>query len=445
MEPERWTLLETMYDRVVSEPAERRQQLLDDACAGDPELRAELESLLNARDDAGAFLSEEMRVEVLRIGAAPPAPAVGDMLGPYRLLAEAGAGGMGRVYRALDTRLEREVALKVLPSDTSRDETRVAPFRQEAIAASALNHPNILTVHDLGEADGVSFIASEWIDGITVRERLSRGPVPVAETIDIARQCAAALAAAHRAGIVHRDIKPENIMIRPDGLVKVVDFGLARTSAAKPSHRQGSHGNTQDSDITGTPRYMSPEQARGERLDRRTDIFSLGAVLFELTYGRPAFPGATPPEVFAGLLDEQAVTCPGSPLAAILEKTLQKDRDKRYGTIGQLSGDLSAVAATGHPRRRVVRRAMSAAAAVILLAGTALFRVSAGPPPLSDIDTILLADFVNQTGDPVFDVTLNQGLAVQLEQSPRSSALLPGTQHDVPLHGATAPAAYCLG
>ena len=419
MEPERWTLLETIYDRVVSEPAERRRQLLDDACSGDPELRAELESLLNARDDAGGFLSEEMRVEVLQLGAAPPTPAVGETLGPYRLLAEAGAGGMGRVYRALDTRLEREVALKVLPPEWTHDASRVARFRREAIAASALNHPNILTVHDLGESGDLSFIVSEWIDGITLRERLSRGPLPVPETLDIARQCVAALGAAHHAGIVHRDIKPENIMIRADGLVKVVDFGLARTDAAREPDREPPHRNAHDSDITGTPRYMSPEQARGEPLDRRTDIFSLGAVLFEMTYGRPVFPGATPSEVFASLLDPQPVATSGSPLDAILERALRKDRDTRYGTIGQLAGDLDAMSTSGRPWKNVAQRVAMAAVAASLLAAAGLWRWSSVSPPLSDSDSILLADFVNETNDPVFDLTLKQGLAVQLEQSPR--------------------------
>ena len=424
MEPERWTLVETIYDRVVSEPRERRRQVLEDACAGDPELRSELESLLSARDDAGTFLSEEMRVEILELGAGP---AVGDMLGPYRLLAEAGAGGMGRVYRALDTRLEREVAVKVLPPEWTHDESRVARFRREAIAASALNHPNILTVHDLGEAGGVSFIVSEWIDGVTLRERLSRGPLPAVETVDIARQCAAALGAAHRAGIVHRDVKPENIMIRPDGLVKVVDFGLARPSAMKGAGRQHPHGNVvvsgfgrtgPDSDITGTPRYMSPEQARGEHLDRRTDIFSLGAVLYEMTHGRPAFPGATPSEVFANLLSPQPVTSTGSPLDAIIEKSLHKDRDRRYGTVGQLGGDLNAISLTGRPRTTTARWAAAVtAAAIVVSAG--LWRAFPARPPLSDSDSILLADFVNETNDPVFDLTLKQGLAVQLEQSPR--------------------------
>ena len=254
--------------------------------------------------------------------------------------------------------------------------------------------------------------------------RCANGPIVtsftacVAETIDVARQCAVALIAAHRAGIVHRDVKPENIMIRPDGLVKVVDFGLARATVVKGADRHHPLGSTHDSDIAGTPRYMSPEQARGEHLDRRTDIFSLGAVLYEMTHGRPAFPGATPSEVFANLLSPQPVTSGASPLDVIIDKALQKDRDARYGTIGQLAGDLNAISLTGRPRKTTSRWAAALIAAAIL-AAVGLWRVSPARPPLSDSDSILLADFVNETHDPVFDLTLKQGLAVQLEQSPR--------------------------
>src|SRR5262245_40318692 len=213
---ERWKLVQEVYHGVLARPVDERQEALKQACAGDAELLLELESLLEAREDAGAFLSDEMRGEYLRLEAGPPAPSVGDTLGPYRILAEAGAGAMGRVYRALDTRLGREVALKILPPDWNHDADRVERFRREAIAASALNHPNILTIHDIGQAGEIAFIASEWIAGMTLRERMSQGPVTLRECVDVAGQCASALGAAHRAGIVHRDVKPENIMIRPD-------------------------------------------------------------------------------------------------------------------------------------------------------------------------------------------------------------------------------------
>jgi len=416
MHPERWKLVEELYDRLVSQPEEQRRQALEEACSGDPELRSELESLLDAREDAGAFLSDEMRGEILALEPAPPAPAVGDTLGPYRILAEAGAGAMGRVYRAMDTRLEREVALKILPPDWNHDEDRVARFRVEAIAASALNHPNILTIHDIGREAEISFIASEWIAGMTLRERISQGALPLRETLDIAIQCAAALGAAHRAGIVHRDIKPENIMIRPDGLVKVLDFGLARTTHSSHTRRPVA---TESGAITGTPRYMSPEQARGENLDSRTDIFSLGAVLYEMTHGSPAFPGVTIAEVFANLLKSDAAVDSGTGFDAILQKALQKDRETRYGSIDELEKDLRKFELRRGLRPKVSWGIAAVVLALLLAAAATLYVFSHKPPLLSDRDTILLADFVNQTGDPVFDLTLEQGLAVQLEQSPR--------------------------
>ncbi len=414
MDAERWKLVETLYHRMASQPVEQWQQAFDEACSGDPELREELKSLLDAREDAGDFLSDETRGEVLGLVAALAAPSVGDTLGPYRILAEAGAGAMGRVYRALDTRLQREVALKILPPDWIHDEDRVARFRLEAIAASALNHPNILTIHDIGQAGEISFIASEWIEGVTLRERMSQRHPTLEETLDIAMQCARALGAAHRAGIVHRDIKPENIMIRPDGLVKVVDFGLARSGSELTGH-QHLAGVTQ-SGIIGTPRYMSPEQARGEKLDARTDIFSLGAVLYEMTHRQPAFPGDTTAEVFASLLNSDAVVGSGAGLDAIVQKALQKDRENRYATIDELADDLSKLCEA--PRPKVFRRVAYVVVAAILAAVAALYVLWPKLPPLSDKDRILLADFVNQTGDQVFDLTLKQGLAVQLDQSP---------------------------
>jgi len=416
MDAERWKLMETLYYRIASLPVDQRQQAFEEACSGDPELRDELESLLSAREDAGDFLSDEMRGDVLGLAAAPAPPSVGDALGPYRILAEAGAGAMGRVYRALDTRLQREVALKILPPDWIHDQHRVARFRLEAIAASALNHPNILTIHDIGQAAEISFIASEWIAGVTLRERMSRGPVPLSETLDIAMQCARALGTAHQAGILHRDIKPENIMIRPDGLVKLVDFGLARSGVPEVTGGQDSPGVTQ-SGIIGTPRYMSPEQARGEKLDPRSDLFSLGAVLYEMAHGRPAVPGDTTAEVFTNLLSSDAVVGSGAGFDAILQKALQKDREKRYATCDDLANDLSNLQEA--PRGKVFRRVAYAAFAIVMLAVAALYALSHKGPALSDKDKILLADFVNQTGDQVFDLTLKQGLAVQLEQSPR--------------------------
>jgi serine/threonine protein kinase len=424
MDSNRWKRIEEIYHALLSQPPERRAAELAMACS-DAAMRDELESLLAAREEAGNFLSLSMRGQVLSGAIETPLPVPGESLGSYHILAEAGAGAMGQVYRALDTRLEREVALKVLPPYFARDSERVTRFRVEARAASALNHPNIVTIYDIGEAADTLFIATEWIDGATLRERIAVGQLPFEDMVDIAKQCAAGLGPAHRAGIIHRDIKPQNIMIRSDGLVKLLDFGLARMDGAAG----GSPTATASGTVLGTPRYMSPEQAKGQKLDARTDVFSLGVVLYEMAHGHPAFPGDTAAEVFAELLSPSpvAASSSGSGLDPVRTKALQKDPEKRYQTIDALAEDLRVLGLDGRvavvPEHRRKRRltwlAAGAAAAVLLVAAAVLYAPWRRQPVLSDSDTILLADFVNQTGDPVFDVTLKEGLAVQLEQSPR--------------------------
>jgi len=250
-------------------------------------MRREVESLLEAREQAGSFLSASHSQG--HIAELVPEPSlVGQTLGHYDILSAIGAGAMGEVYLARDTRLDRQVALKILPARFTRSSGRVARFRREAKAASALNHPNIITIYEIGQIGDTWFIAAELIQGVTLRERLAAGRTELQEVLGIALQCAQGLEAAHQAGIVHRDIKPENIMVRPDGLVKVVDFGLARVNGAG---RESAADASRAGALIGTPRYMSPEQARGQKLDPRTDIFSLGAVLYEMTTGEPAFWG----------------------------------------------------------------------------------------------------------------------------------------------------------
>ena len=337
LDAERFARVEQIYLRVVDSPPERRSALLEESCSDDPELLREVESLLEAREEAGSFLSpDQLCSHIEKLGCNAAVAAVGSTLGPYRILAEIGSGAMGDVYRARDSRLDRELALKVLPSAFTNDAERVARFRREAKAASGLNHLNIVTIYEIGQVDEIWFIAQELIEGVTLRERLSSGKLPMQEAIEIGFQCAMALEAAHRAGIVHRDIKPENVMVRPDGVVKIVDFGLARIGEAG----QMSPHATQVGSVIGTPRYMSPEQARGEKLDARSDIFSLGAVLFEMVYGYPAFPGASTAEVFAALLDSRPVAVAGRGLGAVLSKALAKDREGRYCTIREFAEDL---------------------------------------------------------------------------------------------------------
>jgi eukaryotic-like serine/threonine-protein kinase len=386
-----WKRIEEVYHSALASPPDRRAALLDKLCSDDPDMRREVESLLDAREQAGSFLSPSHLQGQLKQLVSEPS-LVGQTLGYYHILSAIGAGAMGEVYLARDTRLDRQVALKILPPQFTRSSERVARFRREAKAASALNHPNIITIYDIGEIGDIWFIAAELIEGVTLRQRLAAGKMELKDVLGITLQCTQALRAAHQARIIHRDIKPENIMLRPDGLVKVVDFGLARVgeAAQEPAVEASQVGA-----VIGTPRYMSPEQARGRKLDARTDIFSLGSVLYEMATGQPAFPGATTAEVFAALLS--SVSRPSSEcvngipeeLDAIAAKALQKDREARYQTMEDFAADLQnlverlelllpAVAyrkrpteQPGPPRpRRLPRRNLIVAAA--LMAGLAL-------------------------------------------------------------------------
>ena len=277
--------------------------------------------------------------------------STGKVISHYRIMSRLGAGGMGEVYLAEDLRLGRKVALKLLPAQYMRDEDRVRRFEQEARAASALNHPNILTIYEIGQAGGVHFIVTEFIEGGTLRQRLARGPLPLSETLEVAIQAASALNAAHEAGIVHRDVKPENIMLRPDGYVKVLDFGLAKLTerAAPPADPEALtlvKAETDPGTVMGTAHYMSPEQARGTGVDARTDIFSLGIVIYEMAAGRPPFTGGTASDVMAAILRADpvplATQAPGTPedLEWCVGRALSKDREGRHRGVGDLLGDL---------------------------------------------------------------------------------------------------------
>jgi serine/threonine protein kinase len=293
---------------------------------------------------AVAEVAHMIEIEIKKLEA-------GKRFGYYEIIKQIGAGGMGEVYRARDEKLNRDVAIKVLPASLSENHDRLSRFEQEAQAAGALNHPNILTIHEIGEVDGCRFIATEFIEGQTLRERLRSG-VELDDALDIAIQVASALVAAHRVNIIHRDIKPENIMIRrDDGLVKVLDFGLAKMSVPQrlldSEAETQVRANTAPGVLMGTVAYMSPEQARGDTVDARTDIWSLGAVLYELIAGCSPFLAATSSEIISGILSKTAP----SPLARysrhvpdrleeIVEKALSKNRDERYQTSKDLLIDL---------------------------------------------------------------------------------------------------------
>ena len=273
------------------------------------------------------------------------------VIGHYRVVSLIGEGGMGEVYLAQDTKLDRKVALKILPADLSENQDRMRRFVQEAKAAAALNHPNILTVHEIGHFENLRFIATELIEGQTLRARLRGNPLPLHEALDVALQVASALNAAHDAGIVHRDIKPENIMLRDDGLAKVLDFGLAKliekkSEPASPEDVTRVHNKTSSGLVMGTVAYMSPEQARGKRIDSRSDIWSLGVVMYEMLTGRTPFAGETTSDAIATILTRDPAPLDKNrpaELQRIIRKSLQKNADERYQTIRDLQLDLKAL------------------------------------------------------------------------------------------------------
>ncbi|MEP6925311.1 MAG: protein kinase [Pyrinomonadaceae bacterium] len=349
MEPERWKQIDAIFDALLDrEPAERAA-FLNSICGSDALLRREVEELLKAHNESQDFI-ETVAVEVAakNFAAAQITHAVGRKIGTYEIDSLLGAGGMGEVYLAHDAKLNRRVALKLLPAHFAADAERLRRFKREAQAISALNHPNIVTIHDIGStAEGEHFIATEFVEGHTLREIANSGKLSILEILKIFAQICEALEAAHKSGIVHRDIKPENVMIRPDGLVKVLDFGLAKrlTAASDNSHSQD-FSATKNGFVIGTLNYLSPEQAVGDPLDPRTDLWSLGVCLFEVLTGKPPFMGASQQSVFNAILNS-AAPAPTETNAdlqpefdLIVAKALEKDRELRYQTASDFRADL---------------------------------------------------------------------------------------------------------
>ncbi|MCW5976813.1 MAG: PD40 domain-containing protein [Bryobacteraceae bacterium] len=342
MNPARWKQIEELWCAALALDAGERDAFLERMCAGDPELRREVDSLLSADEQAADFLTpSKFGLEFGEAAAGQAHSLVGRTVAHYEILSRVGAGAMGEVYLARDSKLGRLAALKVLPPQFTRDSERLQRFVREARAASALNHPNIMTIYEVGEDGDTQFIAGEFIEGVTLRDRLAGGRMDPLETLDIAIQCAAALGAGHQGGIVHRDVKPENIMVRKDGLVKVIDFGLARITDSREGPARTLPGL-----VIGTPRYMSPEQARGQQLDARTDIFSLGAVLYEMAAGEPRFAGDTTADIFVSLLGAESPSPDAAmdklpeELEPIARRALDRDRDRRYQTMEDFGRDL---------------------------------------------------------------------------------------------------------
>lgn len=364
MKPERMIRIETLYHEASSMPADRRADFLTRVCAGDEEVRREVESLLACEKDAESFMETpalQSRIPAFADEAEDgSAPLAGRSIGRYRVQAKAGAGGMGVVYRAVDTRLGRTVALKVLPPGLTGDPERVDRFVREAKAASALNHRNIITIFDIDRVDGIDCIAMEYVEGRTLQEIIAAGELAVADSLNVALQIVHALAAAHKAGIVHRDIKPANIMIAgsPAGpfQVKVLDFGLAKLSEPAPSGDALSAGAARDP-IIGTVAYMSPEQAEGRPVDARSDLFSFGSVLYEMLSGRRAFPGESNLAILSAVLNENPAPLPGIPanLRGLVARCLQKDPNLRIQSAVELGLALEGCLPLSAPTRSPVK------------------------------------------------------------------------------------------
>ncbi|MBL8205534.1 MAG: protein kinase [Blastocatellia bacterium] len=363
MNPERWQQIEALFQAALDQAPETRAAFLQQASGEDVALQHEVERMLMAdasTENATLELPAQMAAEWAQQQAAPHA----QQLLHYHILSPIGAGGMGEVLLAEDTRLKRNVAVKLLPAHFTKDTDRVLRFEQEARVASALNHPNILTIHEIGVVEQTHFIVTEFVEGKTLRQQMTGEPVLLETALDWVLQIASALEAAHNAGIVHRDIKPENVMVRPDGLVKVLDFGLAKLTERRgdgAKKRQGEEADTLLAEsprppvpepltmpgiVMGTVSYMSPEQARGLEVDARSDIFSVGVILYELLAGQRPFDGATMTDIMAAILmaDPLPLTerSPQVPieLERIVQQSLQKDRAQRYQTMRALQTDL---------------------------------------------------------------------------------------------------------
>src|SRR5450432_1376403 len=403
MTPERFEQIEEMYHAARQGTAGERAALLAQT---DPALRREIESLL-AQRGGGEFLDRPaiQNAPDLLDDATLTQLAAGASLGPYRIESKLGEGGMGEVFRAVDTRLGRAVAVKVTQQQFS------ARFAGEARAIASLNHPNICTLYDVGP----NYLVMELVDGETLAARLKQGPLSIEMVRVYGGQIAAALAEAHAKGIVHRDLKPGNIMIAKSG-VKVLDFGLAKSGRDETVTASGM--------VMGTPAYMWPEQREGQPDDARSDIYSFGCVLYEMST--------------AARVGPQRRRLPSRKLERIVSRCLETDPGRRWQSAAELEGELAAITGAGRGKRMVP----AAAAAILGLSGAAYFYLHRAPR-LTDKDTIILADFDNKTGDPVFDDTLRQGLAVELQQSPflnivsdalvRRTLTLMGQPKDAPL------------
>jgi serine/threonine protein kinase/Flp pilus assembly protein TadD len=448
MDPGRWKRVDELLEAVLQVPADQQKAFLRQACGGDAALEQEVQALLSSQRNLGSFLQEPVLGDATRSAARAKleetaAPLLGRTVSHYRILRQLGSGGMGVVYQAQDVLLGRLAALKFLPEDMARNEGVLERFRREARAASALNHPNICTIYEIGEHEGRSFIAMEYLEGVTLRQKLAGRPLKIEMLLALAIEIAGALEAAHAEGIVHRDIKPANIFVTKNGHAKLLDFGVAKLTGAR---RQVGRSNEQETEsltepltgqglALGTIAYMSPEQARAKELDSRTDLFSFGVILYEMATGQLPFRGESDATIYEAILNRT----PEPPtqlnkqvppkLGEVIDKALEKDRNLRYQHASDIRADLRRLKRDTDSHKVARSQRLSAApnkrifwtaGAVVVIVATVLggyfqFRQ---PAKLTEKDTVILADFNNSTGDPVFDNTLRQGLSAQLQQSP---------------------------
>jgi serine/threonine protein kinase/tetratricopeptide (TPR) repeat protein len=423
MTPELWQRVQDVLEEALRLTPDHRSAFLDRACSSDPSLRREVETLLAASPEVrSSFLQSSSALRVTL--------ASGTKLGEYEVKSLLGSGGMGEVYRARDSRLGRDVAIKVLPSLLSADSERLRRFEQEARAAAALNHPNILAVFQMGTHEGAPYLVSELLEGETLREQVQRGRLPVRKAIDYGMQIAHGLAAAHEKRIIHRDLKPENLFVTKDGRVKILDFGLAKLTQPHAGSEHGAPIQTEGTEpgvVMGTVGYMPPEQVRGQTVDHRADIFSFGAILYEILTGKRAFQKPTSADTMSAILNEdppgisQVVGNVPAALQRVVHRCLEKSSEQRFQSASDLAFALEALSdsvakiGTGETKRWQLVVPIVAAALVLSVAG---YLYTHFRSKLTDKDTIVVADFANTTGDAIFDDTLKTALGVSLRQSP---------------------------